>query len=100
MDWILFIFGSVYIAINKAQEMKSINSVQNCASFFTEGSLVIETLEPLIVSFHILNFGKAINRKGKSQPELFKTIGVCLWYAIQTFPSAVSILKERIVCSI
>lgn len=60
VDWILFSFESVYIAINKVQEMKSINSVQNCASFFTEGSLVIETLEPLIVSFHILNFGKAI----------------------------------------
>lgn len=36
-----------------SQGMKSSNSAQNKASFFLEASLLIETLESLIASFHI-----------------------------------------------
>ena len=67
----MVILESVFTTINKVQGMKSINSAQNGAHFFTKGGFVAETVVPSIAFFHVSNSGKAANRRGKSQPEIF-----------------------------
>lgn len=51
-------FESVNTVINKVQEInESINSAQKTASFFPEGSLVLEASEPLVnIVFSYLKF--------------------------------------------